>query len=51
MQDLVADDGGQIVLMFFNFVNAHSNKVGHPEVIAPNYDVDGMKITQRWWFT
>ncbi|MGE4247506.1 MAG: ABC transporter substrate-binding protein [Parvibaculaceae bacterium] len=50
MQDLVAEDGGAIVLMFNNFVNAHSKKLGHPATIAPNYDVDGLKITQRWWF-
>ncbi len=24
--------------------------VGRPDVIAPNWDVDGLKITQRWWF-
>ena len=50
LQDLVAEDGGAIVLMFNNFVNVHSTKLGHPETIAPNYDVDGLKITQRWWF-
>jgi hypothetical protein len=26
------------------------DKLGHAEVIAQNYDVDGMKITQRRWF-
>ncbi len=50
LQDLVAEDGGALVLMFNNFVNAHSAKLGHPATIAPNYDVDGLKITQRWWF-
>jgi peptide/nickel transport system substrate-binding protein len=49
LQNLLAEDGGAMVLMFNNFVNAHSVKLGHA-AIAPNYDVDGMKITQRWWF-
>ncbi|MBL8708600.1 MAG: ABC transporter substrate-binding protein [Rhodospirillaceae bacterium] len=50
MQELVADDGGVMVLMFYNYVNAHSKAVGRPDLIAPNWDIDGMKITQRWWF-
>lgn len=50
MQDIVADDGGVIVLMFYNYVGAHSKAVAHPDIIAPNWDVDGMKITKRWWF-
>ncbi|CAN5261143.1 ABC transporter substrate-binding protein [soil metagenome] len=49
LQDLVAEDGGQMVLMFNNYVNVHSGKLGHDKV-ASNYDVDGLKITQRWWF-
>ena len=50
MQEIVSDDGGVVVLMFYNYVNAHAKSVAHPDVIAPNWDVDGMKITKRWWF-
>ena len=50
MQDIVAEDGGVAVLMFYNYMNACAKTVAHPDVIAPNWDVDGMKITQRWWF-
>ncbi len=49
MQNIVADDGGVVVLMFYNFVNAHDNKVQHGTV-ASNFDVDGLKVTRRWWF-
>jgi peptide/nickel transport system substrate-binding protein len=49
MQDIVAEDGGSIVLMFYNYVGAHSKDVAHGDV-AQNWDVDGMKITKRWWF-
>jgi peptide/nickel transport system substrate-binding protein len=49
LQNLVAEDGGALVLMFNNLVNVHSDKLAHGPV-APNYDVDGMKIAQRWWF-
>jgi peptide/nickel transport system substrate-binding protein len=49
MQNLVADDGGVAVLMFYNYVNAHDGKVAHGDVAA-NWDVDGLKVTKRWWF-
>ena len=50
MQEIVAEDGGVVVLMFYNYVGAHASTLAHPDVIAPNWDVDGMKITKRWWF-
>jgi peptide/nickel transport system substrate-binding protein len=50
MQQLVHDDGGALILMFYNYVGAHAKAVAHGETIARNWDVDGMKITQRWWF-
>ena len=49
MQNIVADDGGVAVLMFYNFVNAHDSKVAH-DTVAADWDVDGCKVTKRWWF-
>jgi peptide/nickel transport system substrate-binding protein len=49
MQQLLHDDGGLIVLCFNNFVSAHSNKPDHGPV-ASNWDEDGMKLPERWWF-
>ncbi|MFN4140451.1 ABC transporter substrate-binding protein [Aestuariivirga sp.] len=49
-QQLLHDDGGQIVIAFPKFVSAHSKRVSHGELI-PGWDVDGMKIAQRWWST
>ncbi|MFO1089525.1 MAG: ABC transporter substrate-binding protein [Hyphomicrobiales bacterium] len=49
MQNIVAEEGGTMVLMFYNYLNAHAKTVAHGEV-AKNWDVDGMKLTQRWWF-
>jgi peptide/nickel transport system substrate-binding protein len=49
-QQLLHDDGGQIVFAFPQFVSAHSRNVAHGELI-PGWDVDGMKIAQRWWST
>jgi peptide/nickel transport system substrate-binding protein len=49
MQQLLHDDGGVIVLVFNNIVEAHSTQLAHGD-IAPNWEVDGLKIAERWWF-
>jgi peptide/nickel transport system substrate-binding protein len=49
MQQLVHDDGGQMVLMFSNFVGAMSTKLGHGEFNSDN-DFDGGYMYDRWWF-
>ncbi len=47
-QQLVHDDGGQIVMMFNNFVNALSTKIGHGEYNS-DADIDGGYMCERWW--
>jgi len=49
MQQLLHDDGGVIVLVFNNYVEANSTKLAH-NAIAPNWEADGLKIAERWWF-
>jgi peptide/nickel transport system substrate-binding protein len=49
MQQLVHDDGSQIVIVFNNYVEAYSKKLAHGD-IAANWECDGMKIAKRWWF-
>ncbi len=49
MQQILHDDGGIIVLMFNDFVSAHSKKVAHGELNS-NFDHDGEYIYKRWWF-
>ncbi|RUZ73484.1 ABC transporter substrate-binding protein [Mesorhizobium sp. M7A.F.Ca.US.006.01.1.1] len=49
MQQLVHDDAGQVVMVFNNFVEAHSDKLAHGDV-ASNWGGDGLKIAKRWWF-
>jgi peptide/nickel transport system substrate-binding protein len=49
MQQLLHDDGGQIVLMFNNYVSAHSKKVAHGPLNS-NLDHDGTFMWRRWWF-
>ena len=49
MQQLIHDDGGEIVLAFNNFVSAISRKIGHGRLNV-NYDHDGGYMYKRWWF-
>jgi len=48
MQQLIHDDGGQIVLCFYNIVTAYHKKLAHND-IAANWDADGLRIAERWW--
>lgn len=48
MQQILHDDGGAVVLMFNDFVSAHSTKVAHGDLNS-NADHDGGNIFQRWW--
>jgi peptide/nickel transport system substrate-binding protein len=48
MQQILHDDGGALVLMFENYVSAHSTKVAHGDLNS-NADHDGGKIFEKWW--
>ncbi|QEX18721.1 peptide ABC transporter substrate-binding protein [Hypericibacter terrae] len=50
MQQITHDDGGVIVLVFNNYVSAHSKKVAH-NTLASNWENDGLRMAERWWFT
>ncbi|RYG89799.1 ABC transporter substrate-binding protein [Loktanella sp. IMCC34160] len=49
-QSLINDDGGAIVPMFANYIMGHSNMLAHNDDVAANWELDGYKLTQRWWF-
>ena len=48
MQQLVHDEGGLVNLIFNAYVEAHVAGLGHGAVAA-NAQLDGMRITERWW--
>lgn len=50
MQLILCDEGGAIVPMYANFVFARSTKVARDEAIAANWELDGWKCIERWWF-
>jgi peptide/nickel transport system substrate-binding protein len=50
MQRIVRNQGGVVVPMFANYVFAMSDKVQHDGTLAGNWNLDGMKFAERWWF-
>ncbi len=50
MQQIVSDDGGAVVPMFANHVFALSDKVRHEPNMSGNWDLDGERYMERWWF-
>ncbi len=49
-QMLIHDDGGALVPMFANHIAGNSKKVAHAEQVAGNWEMDGNKFAERWWF-
>jgi len=50
MQEILSTRGGVIVPMFANFVDAASSKLAHGPDIGNNFQMDGSRIAERWWF-
>jgi peptide/nickel transport system substrate-binding protein len=50
MQMLCRDDGGTIVPFFRNRVFARRSNVLHGPNMAGNWEMDGARSYQRWWF-
>ncbi|SFA97263.1 peptide/nickel transport system substrate-binding protein [Poseidonocella pacifica] len=49
MQMILRDDGGVIIPMFANFVQALNNKVAAPETVGNYFQMDNCRMTERWW--
>lgn len=50
MQDILANQGGTIIPMFASYVFAHNPQVSH-DAMASNWDMDGERWAERWWFS
>jgi len=50
MQSIVADEGGVVIPTFANYVFAVNRRVQHRGQLASNWDLDGNKLLERWWF-
>ena len=50
MQRIVSKDGGSVIPIFMAYTHAVSKKIGLPEQLANNWELDGHKDGERWWF-
>ncbi|WP_138933627.1 ABC transporter substrate-binding protein [Roseovarius arcticus] len=50
LQEIVSTQGAIIIPMFANYVFAATKKIGKPEAVASNWDMDGERWAERWWF-
>ena len=49
MQQILRDEGGVIVPMYANHVQALSTKVATPEAIGGLWQMDNARMAERWW--
>ena len=49
--EIVNDDGGVALPLFLSDVMAVNDKVAMPSQIGNNWELDGMKNAERWWFS
>ncbi|MGE8150219.1 ABC transporter substrate-binding protein [Pseudomonas vancouverensis] len=49
MQSILRDDGGALIPLFANYVDGISRRIGHDK-LASNWDLDGLRAAERWWF-
>jgi peptide/nickel transport system substrate-binding protein len=49
MQRIVRDDGGVVVPMFASDLSAATDKIKHGP-LAVNWELDGFRCAERWWF-
>lgn len=50
MQDILSNQGGVIIPMFASYVTGLTENLTHPEKVASNWDLDGLRFVERWWF-
>jgi len=49
LQEIVSTQGAIVIPRFANYVFATSGKIGKPETLASNWDMDGERWAERWW--
>ncbi|MHA7874829.1 ABC transporter substrate-binding protein [Roseivivax sp.] len=49
MQTILRDDGGVVIPMFANWVQAHNTRIGTPDQIGNLWQMDNSRMAERWW--
>ena len=48
MQQILRDDGGVLVPMFANYVQAVNNRIASPDVVGNLWQMDNARMAERW---
>uniref|UniRef100_UPI003F494F7F ABC transporter substrate-binding protein n=1 Tax=Ensifer adhaerens TaxID=106592 RepID=UPI003F494F7F len=51
LQTIVHDESGAIIPVFANFVWASKSNLMHQESLNSDWDLDGFRCIERWWFS
>ena len=49
-QKIIRDEGGSLIFAFADFVDAVSVKVANDGKLSGEWDLDGGRAAERWWF-
>ena len=50
MQEIVRTDGGTVIPMYANYIDAASSKLQMPEQVSNAWQMDGLRVAERWSF-
>lgn len=48
MQEILRDEGGVLIPMFANYVQAVNNRISSPEVVGNLWQMDNARMAERW---
>ncbi|WP_102106583.1 ABC transporter substrate-binding protein [Oceaniglobus roseus] len=51
MQEILSTRGSTVIPMYANYVDAASTALAHGENIGNNFQLDGSRLAERWWFS
>jgi len=49
MQQITSGEGGAVIPLFADHLIGHSDKLAHGN-LAGNWEMDGYRVIERWWF-
>ena len=48
MQEILRDDGGVLIPMFANYVQAVNNRISSPDTVGNLWQMDNARMAERW---
>lgn len=50
IQKIIRDEGGSVIPVFADFVDAVTSRIAHGDKLSAEWDMDGGRASERWWF-